>query len=201
MIPKEKICKDCGRTAILFGWGLCRGCYKAEFARYSRSRPEYSFRKHIELKRQGNVPENPKKKPTPEATLSLRMADKYFSRYIRLKYAFLHKDELFNRCYTCNAVLPIKEAQAGHLFPRERKSTRFHENNVRPQCPDCNQYKNGQAKAFKNRLKEDLGAEYVDQLEKLSKVAFPLSSTDLRTKGAFFIDQINEIQKTKGKVF
>ena len=58
--------------------------------------------------------------------------DKVFSQYIRWAYA---DDSGMVECYTCGVVKHIKEMHNGHFQSRKHTSTRWHENNCRPQCP------------------------------------------------------------------
>lgn len=74
--------------------------------------------------------------------------DSVFSRYIREKY---EKDGKL-RCYTCPHIGTVKTMQCGHFVPRQHMSTRWDEDNCRPQCYACNMLYNGQPSTFAVRL-------------------------------------------------
>ena len=82
-----------------------------------------------------------KKKPT--VSKLKKKLDAIFSKYIRLKYAFMMDGELSCTCVTCGRTLPVKNMQAGHFMSRRHNSTRFDEMNVHPQDMSCNMYNQG----------------------------------------------------------
>ena len=97
------------------------------------------------------VPKNPKK------TL-----DKLFSKYIRFKDA----QNGYVRCYTCNAVHPPEEVDAGHYITRQHMATRWDERNVKPQCRKCNRFESGVSDEFALHLLKDYGQDVLDELNK-----------------------------------
>jgi hypothetical protein len=92
----------------------------------------------------------PKKKTTSQLKKEL---DKIFSLYIRNKYA---KNGQV-KCYTCTAIKGILEIQNGHFVSRSHLSTRFSEDNVRPQCVGCNVFGGGKVSIFAINLDKELG--------------------------------------------
>lgn len=98
---------------------------------------------------------------TPEQQL-----DRVFSLYIRLKYADFRG---YAPCFTCDERLPWQELQAGHFIRRQHSSVRFHEDNVRPQCRSCNEFRDGMEHSFEERLRDELGDEEVDDLIELGR--------------------------------
>jgi len=87
--------------------------------------------------------------------------DKVFSIFIRIIYSDFQG---FCSCYTCGVRLPWQEMDAGHFIRREFSSVRYDENNVRPQCFDCNRVKGGMEESFEEHLREDLGNEVMNKL-------------------------------------
>lgn len=80
--------------------------------------------------------------------------DNVFSKYIRKKYADKNG---YVKCYTCSVVKPISEMQNGHWIPRNNLSTRFSEENCRPQCVGCNMFNKGRPDVFAvNLIKEGI---------------------------------------------
>jgi len=96
-------------------------------------------------------------------------ADEWFSRYIRLKYSFESGGELFCKCYTCGNPKSILESENGHWQRRGYKTVRFHPNNARPQCHQCNYHYQGKPEIFELNLIRDIGQEKVNELKKLAQ--------------------------------
>lgn len=106
-----------------------------------------------------------KSSPKPKTAAKLKKElDAIFSKYIRLKYA----DENGNvACYTCGKVMHWKQIQNGHFISRQYLATRWHEDNCRPQCIGDNIFGNGKPLDFEERLKKDLGSQYVEDMKML----------------------------------
>lgn len=102
-----------------------------------------------------------KKKTITPAKLK-KMLDSVFSQYIRRSYA---DQEGMVACYTCGKVKNWKEIQNGHFVSRQYLATRWDENNCRPQCVGCNMFGQGKPLDFEERLKKDLGEEYVETMK------------------------------------
>ena len=102
--------------------------------------------------------------------------DKHFSQYIRWAYA---DDSGMVECYTCGVVKHVKEMHNGHFQSRKHTSTRWHENNCRPQCPKCNLYSEGEKWIYGNKLVAELGRDAVDEIVALSHKSVKYSKTDL----------------------
>ena len=77
--------------------------------------------------------------------------DKWFSLYIRWKYA----KNGYVRCYTCSVTKPIGDMQNGHWIPRNVLATRFSEENCRPQCVACNMFQGGKPDVFAVNLLQE----------------------------------------------
>jgi len=100
-------------------------------------------------------------KPKTAAKLKKEL-DTVFSLYIRNKYA----DDMGNvECYTCNKMFTVKTIQNGHFVTRQYLATRWHENNCRPQCFGCNGFGGGKPLDFEERLKKELGNDYVEEMK------------------------------------
>ena len=110
--------------------------------------------------------------------------DKVFSLYIRQKYA----DDNGNvACYTCGKAKHWKELHAGHFVSRRHLCTRFDERNVKPQCPGCNLFNQGNAPIFAQRLLTDYGSKIIDELLEKSKGTCKFTRSD-------YEDLINQYQ-------
>ena len=84
----------------------------------------------------------------------ISVLDSEFSKYIRQSYA----DEYGRvKCYTCPTKKPWKQMQNGHFITRGNMAARYDEDNCRPQCKECNQFKNGKPVEFAKQLLIELG--------------------------------------------
>jgi hypothetical protein len=70
-----------------------------------------------------------------------KIADKWFSLYIRLRDA---DENGMVKCVTCGKVAHYKEMDCGHFVTRNHKVTRYYEENCHPQDTFCNRYKHGE---------------------------------------------------------
>lgn len=78
--------------------------------------------------------------------------DKVFSLWIRQRNANL---DGFVECFTCGVVKHWKQIQCGHFMTRSRYSTRWDEENARPQCGKCNMVNGGEQFIFAKKLNEE----------------------------------------------
>lgn len=78
--------------------------------------------------------------------------DRLFSILIRMKH-LMHNDRI--ECYTCGHTYHYREMQCGHYIGRGNHITRWLEDNCRPQCKTCNEYKHGNLEEFKLRLERE----------------------------------------------
>jgi hypothetical protein len=82
-----------------------------------------------------------KSKTTGDAKKLVARLDRVFSEFIR------RRDSDSNgmcMCITCGRVHHWKEIHAGHFIQRDRKATRFSEENVNAQCCHCNSFRSGE---------------------------------------------------------
>ncbi len=105
---------------------------------------------------ESNSPDNP-----------MLVLDRIFSEVIRRQYA---DERGLVSCYTCGIMKHWKEMQCGHFRPRQHLSTRYNETNCKVQCPDCNEFKNGNLEEFSYRLCKEYGPDVVERLYKLSQM-------------------------------
>ena len=82
--------------------------------------------------------------------------DAIFSKYIRLKYSDKNG---YCRCISCGKVFPWNEIQNGHYMSRRYMSTRFSEDNCRPQCVACNIFNQGNIQMYRRALNKQIGDE------------------------------------------
>ena len=61
----------------------------------------------------------------------------------------------YNQCYTCGITKPIKQLQCGHYVSRTALSTRWDEDNARPQCMPCNVFQHGNMVEYSLLLEQE----------------------------------------------
>lgn len=121
--------------------------------------------------------------------------DRVFSLYIRWKDSQDGK----NKCFTCDAVLPIAELQDGHYESRKFLSLRWLVENNNPQCYFCNVVKNGNYPVYALRMIEKYGKEHLDMLaiKKHNTVKWTAFEYKLMIKD--FQDKLDKLQKENDK--
>ena len=92
----------------------------------------------------------------------IKELDVWFSRYIRLKYS---DSRGYCRCISCGKVYSWKEIQNGHYMSRRYMSTRFSEDNCRPQGVECNIFNQGAIQMYRRALIKEIGEQRVDLIE------------------------------------
>lgn len=103
-----------------------------------------------------------KKKPKNLKSKLRDELDKVFSQYIRLKYS---DENGYCRCISCGKIHFWKDIQCGHYMSRRYMSTRWSEDNTRPQCVSCNIFNQGNIQMFRRALIKEIGEQRVDLIE------------------------------------
>ena len=85
----------------------------------------------------------------------------------------------------------------GHFIGRANLSTRWHEDNARPQSTYANRYRSGQHAEFRRNLIEEIGLERVEKLEALPKNV-KMMAFEVREIADHYRKKYNELKKTKG---
>lgn len=88
--------------------------------------------------------------------------DEVFSKYIRLKHS---DNNGYCRCISCGKIVFWKQIQNGHYMSRRYLSTRFSEDNCRPQCVSCNMFNQGNIQMYRRGLISEIGEQRVDLVE------------------------------------
>ena len=204
MIPqKEKKCKGtglakgfgCGDLTLYRKFGLCSKC-QYEWST-SNDAGKVWFEKQMAFKKKKNVKEEKAKDRQAKRDIddkgAMRLADMYFSRYIRLKHSVDGKCT----CYTCGKIEDIKEVDNGHYQKREHKATRYHEDNCRSQCKICNgdTKHNGKQDIFKGELTNEIGEDAVVEIERLARTTIKANVVFYRNIADTYRNKLNELQK------
>ena len=116
--------------------------------------------------------------------------DAVFSKYIRWYYADANG---MVECYTCGQVKPVKEMQCGHFQSRRHTSTRWHENNCRPQDARCNMFAQGEQYLFGQKLKAEIGEEAVEEVIQLAHKSVKYSKADLEYLIDLYKEKLKDI--------
>lgn len=115
-------------------------------------------------------PKKEQEKKKAKAGLSKRKLrdklDSVFSKYIRLKFSDVRGN---CRCISCGKVFYWKDIQNGHYMSRRYMSTRFSEDNCRPQCISCNIFNQGNIQMYRRALIKQIGEQRVDLIEVRAK--------------------------------
>ena len=144
---------------------------------FRKQSPEEKIAKARAKQAKASLNRKPKKKPLESTTGAKKRKskgkyktqaqlkkelDRVFSIYIRT----IHSDENGeNTCYTCGKAGTIKTMQCGHFVSRQYLATRWSVDNCRIQCAGCNLFGNGKPLDFEERLKKELGDEYVEEMK------------------------------------
>lgn len=114
----------------------------------------------------------------------VKKLDAEFSRYIRLKYA---DHNGYVKCYTCQRVRHFKDSmQCGHFMSRRFYSTRFSEDNCRPQCYGCNVHSQGRSYEFALHLNKEYGYDIAQELLQISRETVKFSNAELLEKIEYY---------------
>lgn len=194
--------KSCGELVYTFRYGLCQKCYAKWL--YSTEEGLSLINKKAKIAKvkveKENKAELRKRKQESNSSSLMKLADTYFSRYIRLLFSEELPDyeDRVCTCYTCGKVLPIKEVDNGHYLKREHKATRYHENNCRPQCKTCNGdiKHNGKQVEFRINLINEIGKKRVRKIEGMAKHGTKADSRFYRQVADIYRNKLNELQKS-----
>jgi len=111
-----------------------------------------------------------------------------FSLYIRLKYSNKHG---WVKCFTCGIAKHYKEMQNGHYVTRGKYSTRWDEENCRPQCYGCNIGRNGNYPVFS----QVLGMKVIDELVRRGNMTVKFTDIDIKELITKYEDLCVELKK------
>jgi len=118
--------------------------------------------------------------------------DKEFHLWIRLRDT---NAEGYGECCSCKKPIHFDESNAGHLFSRIYKNTRWNPENVNLQCIYCNQWLEGNAYLYA----KNIGFKKADKLEKLSKIK--VTFTDEEYADIYYMYKQLILDEEKSKSF
>lgn len=70
----------------------------------------------------------------------------------------------YGQCFTCGAIKPIKELDAGHFIPKTSRAIEYDETNIHAQCIKCNRYLSGNIHEYFVKMEQKYGRKVVDEL-------------------------------------
>lgn len=142
----------------------CKLCRVKRYANTSYCWKHYreteKEKKELKLKKKKERKESSKKFQESLRKMLHKKAWKLQSEWIRRKDADLDGNV---ECYTCYAVKHYSEMNAGH-FKHDRLD--FDDDNLKPQCVQCNLHNSGRLDVYATRLIEENGLEWVKNLER-----------------------------------
>lgn len=127
--------------------------------------------------------------------MKINNADKWFSRFIRLRGAWESNGILVNRCATSGKIQPCKELECGHYQSRIHKSTRWSELNAMPQSTYQNRWKHGNPEQMAKVLDEKFGQGTADRVKILSKQT---SKVDEKLMAIYYKELVNNLLEKNG---
>lgn len=120
--------------------------------------------------------------------------DKWFSLYIRLRYA---DENGYTECYTCGKIDHYKKMQCGHFLSRRYHTTRWNTTNCQVQCVKCNMYEQGEQYKFGTKLSMEFGVEEVEYLTNLANSTMKRTRGEYKEDISYYQNLVKNLKKTK----
>lgn len=119
-------------------------------------------------------------------------ADKWFSEFIRMRYADYRG---YVECFTCGKIGFWRHFDCGHYVKRQFQSLRFNEINCQVQCKYCNHYLQGNDAKFRANLINLYGEQKILHLECTKKTITKLTEYKLQAITDYYKEQVKELKK------
>lgn len=116
------------------------------------------------------VSKKPTKQKKPAVSKLKKEADKYFSKYVRLRDG--------NECITCGTK--TGQMQNGHFMSRRYNATRFEEENCNSQCYRCNVLFYGEQFKYAQAIDLKYGDGTAVKLAKMAAEPHPFTIEELQ---------------------
>lgn len=110
----------------------------------------------------------------------MREADKWFSRLVRLQNSVIVDGEVYCKDIITGKIYAARNIDCGHLRSRANMSTRYSEDNCRPQNRSSNRFR-GEAdkEIFQTNLEKEIGSERVKSLFEFNRTDWKFGMTEL----------------------
>jgi len=120
--------------------------------------------------------------------------DKWFSLYVRIKDC---NDNGMVSCYTSGRLYHYKEIHAGHFMSRKHLSTRWDEQNVKPQSAADNLFGQGEQYKFGMLLDSQYGEGTAEELQIKARQSYKISRVDYEDKISYYKELVKNLKKEK----
>jgi hypothetical protein len=97
-----------------------------------------------------------------DKTELIKVLDKYFSLYIRLRDTMPNG---YCRCISCGQIKPFEQMDCGHYFSRRHLSTRFDERNCHAECRACNRVDAEHLDGYRDNLIRKIGENEYNKIK------------------------------------
>lgn len=119
-----------------------------------------------------------KRAPQQSIGKAKKLAWMWFSRFVRMRGAWLSCGVWVNRCVTSGATLPIKSIHAGHFVPGRHNAVLYDERNCHPQSFIENVRRGGNWPAYERFMLEKYGPEVVQELKDKDREIVQMTAAD-----------------------
>lgn len=117
---------------------------------------------------------------------------KYMSLWVRRSNA--NEYGIVN-CFTCGSQHMWKDIQGGHFIHGHYKQTFLEQDNVHPQCVQCNKWKSGNLDVYAERLRLKIGDDMMEELRALSKDQWKPSREYYEEKISYYKGLVNSLDE------
>lgn len=125
----------------------------------------------------------------------VKVLDKEYSLYRRLKAAFSDHPHGFCVCATCGAHKFWNDIDLGHYITRAIYATRWDDLNTAPQCKKCNRFMNGMGHAMRDHLVWKHGESTVAAIEAKSRMGGHMDPIEMREKIRYYRAEIKLLRR------
>lgn len=198
MNKEQHKCK-CGRTIPKRGNStiqpkLCPRCAYENALRSSGKRKSANFsRKTGKVSTKGEIVP---KKAIPTKTNWMNVADKWFSRWIRLRYCRVDDGVAYTTDIITNKFYSCKSLDCGHYYSRYFPGTRYDENNCWPQNRSSNRFKGEADKdKFKENIIQRIGQDEFDLIEIRKNDPLPGTYREIAER---YRNKVNDLVNKRG---
>ena len=129
---------------------------------------------------------------------AVETADKWFSRYVRLKFASKGSDTLYVKCVTSGRWYDIKTIQLGQYMSRRYMATRWELWNCGPQCVADNKYRNGEPQKMALWLDQKYGKSTADNMRAKALIGKKTDEYTIRQIAKHWREEFNKLTVVKG---
>jgi len=75
------------------------------------------------------------------------------------------------RCISCGRIIPLSTAEGGHFINRKIRATELENDNINPQCHECNCMYEGNIVMYRINLVKKIGEKRVNRLELMAQAS------------------------------